>query len=77
MGKKRSAAQLEALQAARAAHQDRSSSPVFSEQLAESPALVAYSAAALTSPQVATRPRRSVVCAVLVGQSRSLTLSLH
>ena len=77
MGKKRSAAQLEALKAGREARQDRASSPVFTEQLTESPALLAYSSAALTSPQVATRPRRSVVCAVLVGQSRSLTLSLY
>jgi hypothetical protein len=73
MGKKRSAAQLEALQAARAAHQDGASSPAISEQLNESPALVAHSAAALTSPQVAARPRRSVVCGSWWG---SLTLSL-
>ena len=43
MGKKRSAAQLEALKAGREARQDRASSPVFTEQLTESPALLAYS----------------------------------
>ena len=52
MGKKRSAAQLAVLKAATAARHDGASSPTISEPLNESPALVARSAAALTSPQV-------------------------
>ena len=60
MGKKRSAAQLEVLKAATAARHDGASSPTISEPLNESPALVARSAAALTSPQVTAYPFRSV-----------------
>ena len=76
MGKKRSAAQLEVFKAATAGRHNGASSPAIAEQLNESPALVAHSAAALTSPQVAARPRRSVVCAVLVGQSDFVAMSL-